>query len=662
MQEKETLTADNELHTSDTTLPEQTIAVAKKKYRFTSRQLLVILFIILLGVVTVVINQPQYPSNENMPSQQSKQITPQPTSNTVSGAVGPSGQLTPSMAAAPTPVLHVPGAIQWKEKPLEVANPQMPLSFMNQITYDSSPNQTYQNYVTPQMQYFIVGTWTSGPYKGDSLVDVIITETAAGENGPVTSDYIIRVTPDGKKLIYFFDSSSMVVSDTKSPGATYLADNPIWQTDFRLLPNLLINTPPYSDNPSPNQDMVPYPISINGKTETFDLTDDLVSYGSNTWAPTMLSNYTQLTSVATGQKLFAQKQSSFMTFSSVENNNLTAENTYVIEDVDHSLLPVNTSASEDIITASGIKWQTPPLLPTGLFGSPPNLWYSTSFQNGCTFIPASQLAGISGFTSGQLQFVGTFEGQQLYIPTDATTLYQSLYSYLTPDISQITPALAQVSYTDFLKTYPVLIGKDPFGEYQIYYRLGYPDNLGGCGKPVIYLYPTKKMSVSIRFSKNVVLSKSVPAYNNGWNVTAYPDGNVTNDQDQKNYPYLYWEGATTIAFPQITTGYVVTKNQVQSFLKQQLDNYGLNTTERDEFLSYWVPKMQQNPYYLIHFYTTADLDQTIPEYLTPQADTVFRILMWYRPLSAPVTIPPQQTPSPFKRSGFTVVEWGGVKN
>ncbi|MBI5405143.1 MAG: hypothetical protein HY976_02855, partial [Candidatus Kerfeldbacteria bacterium] len=43
----------------------------------------------------------------------------------------------------------------------------------------------------------------------------------------------------------------------------------------------------------------------------------------------------------------------------------------------------------------------------------------------------------------------------------------------------------------------------------------------------------------------------------------------------------------------------------------------------------------------------------------PRPDTVIRVLMDYRPVAAPVAIRPQVLRS-IPRTGFTVVEWGGV--
>ena len=47
-----------------------------------------------------------------------------------------------------------------------------------------------------------------------------------------------------------------------------------------------------------------------------------------------------------------------------------------------------------------------------------------------------------------------------------------------------------------------------------------------------------------------------------------------------------------------------------------------------------------------------------PLTVTPRPDSILRIFMAYRPLNAPVSVPPQEL-TPFVRKGFTLVEWGG---
>ena len=47
-----------------------------------------------------------------------------------------------------------------------------------------------------------------------------------------------------------------------------------------------------------------------------------------------------------------------------------------------------------------------------------------------------------------------------------------------------------------------------------------------------------------------------------------------------------------------------------------------------------------------------------PLTVTPRPDSVLRVSMAYRPLAAPIVVPPQEL-TPFVRRGFTLVEWGG---
>ena len=63
-------------------------------------------------------------------------------------------------------------------------------------------------------------------------------------------------------------------------------------------------------------------------------------------------------------------------------------------------------------------------------------------------------------------------------------------------------------------------------------------------KPVIYLYPEEKEDVSVELDYAGDLTCTYPEYNGKWNVTAQPDGTLT-DADGQTYNYLYWEARTT---------------------------------------------------------------------------------------------------------------------
>ena len=100
-------------------------------------------------------------------------------------------------------------------------------------------------------------------------------------------------------------------------------------------------------------------------------------------------------------------------------------------------------------------------------------------------------------------------------------------------------------------------------------------------------------------------------------------------------------------------------SETEAFLAEALTKLGLNDRERNEFIIYWLPHMQDNAYNLISFqnenYTNhATLD------ISPKPDTVIRVMMAWKPLKESITIQPQKLDS-VERNGFTVVEWGGTE-
>ena len=84
---------------------------------------------------------------------------------------------------------------------------------------------------------------------------------------------------------------------------------------------------------------------------------------------------------------------------------------------------------------------------------------------------------------------------------------------------------------------------------------------------------------------------------------------------------------------------------------------GLTEEEMNEFIVYWLPRMEHNKYNLISFQGEAYTDSAKLN-ITPAPDSMLRVFMTYVPLDETVDIEPQQF-EPFERNGFTVVEWGG---
>ncbi len=174
-------------------------------------------------------------------------------------------------------------------------------------------------------------------------------------------------------------------------------------------------------------------------------------------------------------------------------------------------------------------------------------------------------------------------------------------------------------------------------------------------KPVIYLYPEEKTNVSVKLNLDGKLTVSEPLYNDGWHVTAFPDGTIVNS-DLTIYEYLFWEAELDVKTDP-NEGFCVKGIDTKEFLEEKLTHMGLNAKERADFMEFWVPVLAKNNYNLITFaeeeYTEkAKLD------IEPTPDTIIRIFMVYTPLEAPVEVKEQEL-MPHTRSGFTVVEWGG---
>jgi len=179
-------------------------------------------------------------------------------------------------------------------------------------------------------------------------------------------------------------------------------------------------------------------------------------------------------------------------------------------------------------------------------------------------------------------------------------------------------------------------------------------------KPVIYLYPTQETSVNVRVNLKGELTHTYPKYNaaEGWTVTAKPDGELRDEKTGKIYYNLFWEGESRHKYD-LSTGFVVKGEDVADFLDESLAKLGLNRREANEFITFWLPEMEQNKYNLVHFSTSEYVAQA-PLEISPKADTEIRVFMVYQPLDAPVNIAPQTLETPI-RKGFTLVEWGGAK-
>ena len=198
----------------------------------------------------------------------------------------------------------------------------------------------------------------------------------------------------------------------------------------------------------------------------------------------------------------------------------------------------------------------------------------------------------------------------------------------------------------------------------------FPDFGQGVDKPVIYLYPEEdatKTHVELVL-KDCDMSCMWPEAEcegniYSWDVEADHDGTVR-DNDGNEYSYIFWE-ALSYGEQSFDKGFCVPGNETAQFLRAALSEIGLTPAEYNEFIVYWLPKMQDNEYNLISFAGLDPADDyntrcrlTVTDENGKEADSVLRVMMNWKAVDGPADIEPQQFKT-FERNGFTVVEWGG---
>ncbi len=178
-------------------------------------------------------------------------------------------------------------------------------------------------------------------------------------------------------------------------------------------------------------------------------------------------------------------------------------------------------------------------------------------------------------------------------------------------------------------------------------------------KPAIYLYPEEKTSVHVSVNTKGILTYTDPLYpTSGWDVTAYPDGAIISDK--KQYPYLYYESKIPdVLIQKPKEGYVVSYTDLANLYDTLLPKLGLSEKQTDDFSLYWQKALPKSAYYFVGVMPQNTIDFLEPLTITPKPATMVRVRLYFEALEKKITVtkPTIQTPT---RSGFTVVEWGGM--
>ena len=183
------------------------------------------------------------------------------------------------------------------------------------------------------------------------------------------------------------------------------------------------------------------------------------------------------------------------------------------------------------------------------------------------------------------------------------------------------------------------------------------------GKPAIYIYPEKIQKTSVKLKIKGELTKDIPKYNDGWNVIVKPNGQmkVIGGNSQITYDYLFYENTVTKIITN-DEAWLVEKDKLKEWFNIYLYKFGLNKFEADEFIDYWIPKLNSNypnkKYVSIKLLDKKYLDEYMNLNITPKPDKTLRLEFVFRGFNTKFKTK-EPIITPFLRNGYYAVEWGG---
>ncbi len=179
-------------------------------------------------------------------------------------------------------------------------------------------------------------------------------------------------------------------------------------------------------------------------------------------------------------------------------------------------------------------------------------------------------------------------------------------------------------------------------------------------KPIIYLYPEQKQNVHVLLNPKGYLTETIPEYpKEGWFVTAYPDGKI--DYKNKSYEYLYYESKILDSETKVPKeGFVRKAGEMKKLFNEILPKLGLNQKEAKEFTDYWIKALPKASYYFVGIMDEASIDHIEPLTISPKPDTIIRVRTYFKALEKPIDVTEPVLGQGVERSGFSVVEWGGM--
>lgn len=198
-------------------------------------------------------------------------------------------------------------------------------------------------------------------------------------------------------------------------------------------------------------------------------------------------------------------------------------------------------------------------------------------------------------------------------------------------------------------------------------------------KPVIYLYSNtsqpQEVAVNLSLKQgqfteiNPPFSQTNGKYNGQWNTTVTNQGILI---DRQYLPSLYWESLlkpteyqTLLSAQEQQHSRIIPASMYSEYLTRELSDYGLNDIEINDFLIYWLPRLEEYPAAKIVFDTTfLDLVSTL--IIVPGPASIIRLFVHFHVYTTTLPSIEQYTAS-IKNLSTTLdrsvalccIEWGG---
>ena len=175
-------------------------------------------------------------------------------------------------------------------------------------------------------------------------------------------------------------------------------------------------------------------------------------------------------------------------------------------------------------------------------------------------------------------------------------------------------------------------------------------------KPNIYLYPktTQKMNVSLSLPQGGCICESDPKYPDQWQKIKVKPSGLINDQ----YGYLFYEAILPDQW-QYDEGWSVKVSDLESFFRTNLTEYGFIENEINDYIDYWIPKLQDSPYYNIYPQHTEKINGLVELNISKIPNSVLRLFYVIKDAPEKEDMPVPVIPG-FVREGFVITEWGVI--